>query len=98
MWVLDMDDRLKNIDKRLKTEITLVKNLGEKIGYGNLMSLASALWRKKLVDDGYPKELVESSVFVPVSIDYVKDEWIDEVKDSASILDNYINYFEEFIK
>lgn len=93
-----MDDRLKNIDKRLKTEITLVKNLGDKIGYGNLMSLASALWRKKLVDDGYLKELVESSVFVPVSVDYVKDEWIDEVKDSASILDNYINYFEEFIK
>lgn len=93
-----MDDRLKNIDKRLKTEITLVKNLGDKIGYGNLMSLASALWRKKLVDDKCPKELVESSVFVPVSVDYVKDEWIDEVKDSASILDNYINYFEEFIK
>lgn len=92
------------MDDRLKIEITLVKNLGDQIGYGNLMGLASALWRKALIDSGCPKELTELSVFVPVSIAGVKDEWLDEVKGSASIYDSYVNYinydnyFEEFIK
>lgn len=35
-------------------EAVAVKMLGESIGYGNLMSWASALWRKNLADKGYP--------------------------------------------
>lgn len=31
-----------------------VRELGEKIGYGELMSLASILWASKLIDDGLP--------------------------------------------
>jgi hypothetical protein len=38
-----------------KQEIEAVKQLGEAIGYGNMMSLATALWRKKLRDSGYPQ-------------------------------------------
>lgn len=38
-----------------------VKRLGEKIGYGNLMSWASALWRKNLSEIGCPTE----GAFVP---------------------------------
>ena len=35
-------------------EAVAVKMLGEWIGYGNLMSWASALWRKSLADKGFP--------------------------------------------
>ena len=38
-----------------------VRELGEKIGYGNLMSLASELWKDALKAEGYP----ESWAFVP---------------------------------
>ena len=39
-------------DKTLKEEMLSVKQLGDKIGYGNLMSWTSALWRKKLFELG----------------------------------------------
>lgn len=39
-----------NIEKR-KNEILAVKSLGERIGYGNMMDIASALWTMKLSDD-----------------------------------------------
>ena len=79
----------------LENEMILVKNLGNRIGYGNLMSWASALWKKELVDNGCSKELAELSVFVPVSIADVKDKRINEIKASESIYDSYV---EEFIK
>lgn len=37
-----------------KKEAAAVKQLGEEIGYGNLMEWASALWRKDLKDKGCP--------------------------------------------
>jgi hypothetical protein len=37
-------------------EVALVRVLGEKIGFGNLMSIASSLWRLKLVESGAPGE------------------------------------------
>lgn len=43
-----------------KQEINAVKELGEAIGYGNLMDIASALWALKLSDDG-----VERIMHVP---------------------------------
>lgn len=79
----------------LENEMILVKNLGNRIGYGNLMSWASILLRKELVDSGCSKELTELSVFVPVSIADVKDKRINKIKASESIYDSYI---EEFIK
>jgi uncharacterized membrane protein YagU involved in acid resistance len=39
----------------------LVKKLGEKIGYGNMMHLASELWEESMIKKGYPT----SGVFVP---------------------------------
>lgn len=38
----------------MNEEIQLVKELGQKIGYGHLMQLASSLWRKDLKDHNYP--------------------------------------------
>lgn len=45
----------------MKEEILKTKELGDKIGYGNLMMIASALWRKSLLEN-YG---VSSGAFVP---------------------------------
>lgn len=39
-----------------KRECEEVKRLGEQIGYGNMMSIASHLWAKKLIDSGVDDE------------------------------------------
>lgn len=43
------------------TEKEAVKQLGEQIGYGNMMHLASELWKEDMIANGYPV----SGVFVP---------------------------------
>ena len=43
------------------TERELVKNLGDQIGYGNMMWLAHELWKEMLVSEGYPT----SGAFIP---------------------------------
>ena len=69
-----------------KSEIIEVKVLGERIGYGNMMDIASALWSMKLSDDG-----IERIMHVPtVEHCMKKKEWertrlqvlarIDEIK------------------
>ena len=69
-----------------KDEILAVKALGERIGYGNMMDIASALWSIKLSDDG-----IERIMHVPtVEPCMKKKEWertrlqvlarIDEIK------------------
>ncbi len=69
-----------------KSEIIEVKALGERIGYGNMMDIASALWSMKLSDDG-----IERIMHVPtVEPCMKKKEWertrlqvlarIDEIK------------------
>ena len=71
---------------RRKNEIIEVKALGERIGYGNMMDIASALWSMKLSDDG-----IERIMHVPtVEPCMKKKEWertrlqvlarIDEIK------------------
>lgn len=54
-----------------KQEIIAVKELGESIGYGNLMDIASALWAMKLSSDG-----IERIMHVPtVEPCMKKKEW-----------------------
>lgn len=67
-------------EKRLKDEMNAVQQLGDKIGYGNLMSWGSALWRRKLKECGLP----ENGVFVPRigELQYdekIYDEWVNEL-------------------
>jgi hypothetical protein len=50
------------MNEQFTKEILDVKELGEKIGYGNMMAVASALWRKSLKDKGYPT----GGAFIPV--------------------------------
>jgi len=49
------------MDKRYKSEIEQVKELGERIGYGNMMSIASGLWALML-EKQYG---ITSGAFVP---------------------------------
>ena len=71
-----------NREKVLKEEMNSVKQLGERVGYGNLMSWASALWRKKLCDLGCPTD----GAFVP-RIDKtgydeeIYDSWVEKFVD-----------------
>lgn len=39
-----------------ESEVLAVKILGDQIGYGNMMNIASALWRNMLEKSGGPKE------------------------------------------
>jgi len=54
------------VNENLAKEVIMVKEIGEKIGYGHLMELASALWRKSLKDKGLP----ESGAFIPSISEY----------------------------
>lgn len=51
-----------------KTEIKAVETLGEAIGYGNMMDIASALWAEKL-DITYG---VSTGAFVPTILSNLK--------------------------
>ena len=72
-------------------EVLAVKLLGETIGYGNMMSIATALWRKSLRDSGYP----ESGAFVGTIYDLLTDEG-KEIADRQ--LPHYDNEIEELLK
>ena len=54
----------------MEKEIHEVKKLGEVIGYGNMMSIASALWRKSLKEKGFPI----SGAFIPALGELTDDE------------------------
>jgi hypothetical protein len=51
-------------------EIVAVKQLGERIGYGNMMSLASALWQLDLNE----KHGLKTGAFIPTLATLMKSE------------------------
>ena len=59
-----------------KQEIIAVKELGEVIGYGNLMDIASALWTMKLSADGETRIM-----HIPTVKPCVKDEEWKEIEE-----------------
>jgi hypothetical protein len=61
----------------MKIEYLAVKQLGDAIGYGNLMSMASAIWKAELLKSGAP----ETGAFVPTIASFIKDEYQDTLKD-----------------
>ena len=56
-------------------EIELVKQIGEKIGYGNMMDIASALWKMQLVESGLSEEAASNAAFVPACLPFIKKKW-----------------------
>lgn len=62
---------LEQWEESHKKEVLAVKQLGETIGYGNMMSIASALWFIDLEKKKYPT----SGAFIPtISGDMKKKE------------------------
>lgn len=55
-------------------EIKAVKELGERIGYGNLMHIASALWDRDLRRTMKDNEF-NDGCFVPTCFCFVKDKF-----------------------
>jgi hypothetical protein len=72
-------------------EILAVKLLGEIIGYGNMMSIATALWRKYLRDSGYP----QSGAFIGTIYQLLNDDG-KEIADKE--LHHYDREIERFLK
>lgn len=70
----------------LKEEIKQVKELGEKIGYGHLMSLASALWRESLEKSHTPVV----GAFVPTISLFISDEYQKMTQSSSKLYDELV--------
>ena len=73
----------------MNREVELVKQLGDHIGYGQLMCVASALWRKML-SEKYPGS--EDGAFIPaLSCDLKGDEEVQRIyKEDIDFYDQYI--------
>jgi hypothetical protein len=54
--------------ERFRQECEAVKRLGDQIGYGNMMTIASALWAKDLIDN----ELPDEDAFYPTILSNMK--------------------------
>lgn len=78
---------------QIQKEAQAVKELGERIGYGNMMCLASALWRESLSNKGYPI----IGAFVPALICDIKTEeekdYIDEMEHYDKLIKLWKNYY-----
>lgn len=71
----------------MSVEVNRVKKMGEQIGYGHLMSIASALWRKSLEDKGYPV----SGAFVPTCLPFIEKEIADATKGERELYDKMVS-------
>ena len=69
-------------------EVNAVQRLGEQIGYGHLMSLASALWRRHLTKE-YNEKLAESA-FVPTFKKFVVEDWQENIEKSNKLYDEIV--------
>lgn len=70
-------DKILQQHPSMEVEYKAIKSLGDAIGYGNLMSMASAIWKAKLREAGGP----EIGAFVPTISSFIKDEYQDTLKD-----------------
>lgn len=72
-------------------EYEAVKFLGEQIGYGNIMTIAATLWRKKLKESGVPVE----GAFVPTLPCAIKEgEWNKIMNNEIKLYDKELNKLE----
>lgn len=71
----------------MKEDVNRVEELGNQIGYGHLMNIASALWRKSLKEKGHP----ESGAFVPTCLCFVDKELAAATKAEREMYDKIVN-------
>jgi hypothetical protein len=69
-------------------EVVAVQRLGEQIGYGNLMWLASAIWRRKLVKDW--GEGHEKGAFLPTISILLNEEGLDIFQQQIEVYDEIV--------
>ena len=69
-------------------EVGAVQRLGDQIGYGHLMWLASALWRRKLVKDW--GEGHEKGAFLPTISVLLNEEGLDVFQQQSGIYDEIV--------
>lgn len=72
--------------ERIKQEAVAVEWLGDSIGYGHLMALATALWRRKLKAEGLP----EHGAFIGVCDISIKDDMLDRVMKGVRMYDEIV--------
>ena len=72
-------------EERFKREVEEVKRLGDQIGYGNMMTIASALWAKMLLDEWG----TDSGAFYPTILSNMKpsDLTVIGMKERAALLE-----------
>ena len=69
-------------------EVVAVQRLGEQIGYGHLMSLASALWRRSLTKE-YSEKFADSA-FIPTLKMLVVEDWQENVEKEKKLYDEIV--------
>lgn len=74
-------------DERHKRECEAVKELGDQIGYGNLMTIASALWAYDLIEDDLP----DTGAFFPTILSNMKpgDLTVSEMRTRTAYLEAF---------
>lgn len=76
----------QSFEPRYKSEIEAVKRLGEQIGYGNMMSIASTLWAISLKE----KYGITSGAFLPTVGGFMKKrEAAKAEKELARKMENF---------
>lgn len=68
--------------------VTAVKRLGEQIGYGHLMSLASALWRRNLTEE-YGEKMAQGA-FIPTLKMLVVEDWQENIEKEIKLYDSIV--------
>lgn len=74
--------------EKIKSEAAQVKELGERIGYGHLMSMASALWRKSLEDKGWPV----IGAFIPMVEEFVEKDMLESSMKEREAYDAFVRF------
>jgi hypothetical protein len=70
--------------------LSMVKELGNKIGYGHMMHIASALWRHDLQEFGSGT----SGAFIPTLLNFVDNEVLEITKSEINKYDKLIENYE----
>ena len=72
-------------EERFKQEVEEVKHLGDKIGYGNMMTIASALWAKMLIDEGG----TDDGAFYPTTLSNMEASYltINSMEERTALLE-----------
>lgn len=69
-------------------EVNAVKRLGDQIGYGYLMHIASALWRRSLTKE-YGEKVAEGA-FIPTLKMLVVEDWQENVEKENNLYDGIV--------